>query len=290
MDLDHLSFATTPIVALYEQEPVWQGSGFFYLYKRGDSQFLYLVTNYHVLSGQAPGKAAHYGADEIVFQFHLDADEPGKVRPVRVPLFSSKRRPVWLQSERSPEADLAVVPITPNVCSGCKINCLDAGWIPTDVSGLSPLAPMHVVGFPYGYHDRENALPLWQAGTLASEPSVDSDGYPMLTIDMPAYPGMSGAPAFALGYRQESGSGQSQASTRMVRQFLGVYASLPITDDGAFPEAFCTAGRPGVIARDAGTWGRVWRASLLEELVSSVDTERWEREILADLVTAGTTR
>lgn len=257
MALDHLSFATTPIVALHEQEPVWQGSGFFYLYDRGDSQFLYLVTNYHVLSGQAPGKTAYHGAEEIVFQFHLDAEKPGTVRPVRVPLFSSARRPVWLQSTRFPEADLAVVPITPNVCSGCEVNCLDASWIPSDLSGLSPLAPMHVVGFPYGYHDRENALPLWQAGTLASEPSVDIDGYPMLTVDMPAYPGMSGAPAFALGYRQEGGPGQTQTSAGMIRQFLGVYASLPITGDGAFPEAFCTMGRPGVVARDAGTWGRI---------------------------------
>jgi hypothetical protein len=164
-----------------------------------------------------------------------------------------------------------------HVCEGCTINCLDRSWMAGDESELSPIAPIHVVGFPYGYHDRENALPLWQTGALASEPSVDVDGQPMILVDMPAYPGMSGAPVFALAYRQ------NQPQGGMVRQFIGIYASLPVTDDGQFPEAFCTAGRPGVVARDAGNWGRVWRARLVEELVSSVDTERWEREVLADL-------
>lgn len=283
MTLDHLSFATTPIVAMRDEQPLWQGSGFFYLYQQKDIKVLYLVTNYHVLSGRAPGESDEPLADHVIFQFHLNADDPSELRPVRVPLFTQQRRPVWLQSGTAPEADMVAIPVPAHVCEGCTINCLDASWARADSASLSPVAPIHVVGFPYGYHDQKNVLPLWQTGALASEPGLDFEGQPLMLIDLPAYPGMSGAPAFALAYRNEPVSGQAQPQLGMTRQFLGIYASMPVTDDGRFPEAFCTGGRPGIVARDAGHWGRIWRASLIEELVSSVDTERWEQEVLADL-------
>ena len=283
MPLDHLSFATTPVVALRDEKPLWQGSGFFYLHQKEDIKVLYLVTNYHVIAGRAPEDPAGPVADHIVFQFHLDADVPGSVRPVRVPLFSRGGQRVWLQSESVPAADLVAIPVPAHICEGCRINCLDRNWM-ADLDGdLSPIAPIHVVGFPYGYHDRENALPLWQTGALASEPSVDVDGQPMVLVDMPTYPGMSGAPAFALASREQRLPGQNHLQPGAFRRFIGMYASLPVTDDGQFPEAFCSAGRAGLVARDAGNWGRIWRARLIEELVSSVDTERWEREVLADL-------
>lgn len=283
MALDHLSFATTPVVALRGEQPIWQGSGFFYLHQHEENKVLYLVTNYHVLSGRAPGVEGEPLADQIVFQFHVSADDPADVRPVRVPLFTQQRRPVWLQSETAAEADLVAIPVPAHVCEGCTINCLDASWAKGGAASLSPTAPIHVVGFPYGYHDQKNALPLWQSGALASEPEVDFNGQPLMLIDLPAYPGMSGAPAFALGYQSQPVPGQAQPQVGMTRQFLGVYASMPVTDDGQFPEAFCTTGRPGIVVRDASHWGRIWRASLIEELVGSVDTERWEREVLADL-------
>lgn len=283
MSLDHLSFATTPVVALREEQPLWQGSGFFYLFQEGGRRVLYLVTNFHVLSGHAPGTMGEFLADEIVFQFHVSTEELGDVRPIRIPLFTRQQRPVWLQSETVPEADLVAVPIPAHICESCVINCLDASWDDSGPAALSPTAPIHVVGFPYGYHDQANALPLWQRGALASEPAVDFGGQPMILIDLPAYPGMSGAPVFGLAYRGSTPDPQDYAQAGMVRHFLGIYASMPITEDGRFPEAFCEGGRPGVVARDASNWGRVWRARVIDELVSGIDTERWEREILADL-------
>lgn len=281
MPLDHLSFATTPVVALRDEQPLWQGSGFFYLHERDGNKVLYLVTNYHVISGLAPESGGESPVDHIIFQFHTNPEEPGEVRPVRVPLYTRQGQRVWIQQEESPIADLVAIPLPSHVCEGCTINCIDRSWAQPGSTPIGPASSIQLVGFPYGYHDQKNSLPLWQSGLLASEPDFDVNGLPIMLLDIPVYPGMSGAPAFAISVRSTGTPGQPGGT--MIRRFIGIYASLPITDDQRFPEEFCGAGRPGVVARDAGTWGRVWRADVLEALVSQLDTERWEREILADL-------
>ena len=283
VELDHLSLATTPVVALHGEQPLWQGSGFLYLFQRGEDQFLYLVTNLHVLTGHPPGAKGRSAADHIAFHLRRSAEVSAEVRPVRVPLFTRQGRPVWLESASVPHADVAAIPVPASVCSGCSINCIDASWASAGNSEPGPLTPVHAVAFPYGYHDRENGLPLWQSGMLASEPAVDFGGDPCMAVELAAYPGTSGAPVFMLTQHQPPGAATQVASPVVMRRFLGVYASPALEQGGGYPEAYCAQASPAAIARDAGGIGRIWRASVVEDLVSSVDTAKWEREILADL-------
>lgn len=275
--------ATTPVVALRGDRPVWQGSGVYYLYQRDEDQFLYVVTNAHVLTGHGPDAETDPGADHVIFQLHRSAEEPADVRPVRVPLFTRQGRPTWLQSETAPRADVAAIPVPAHVCEGCDIHCIDRSWVSAGSLEPGPLTAVQAVGFPYGLHDRENGLPLWQCGTLASEPAMDFNGEPCIAAELTPYPGVSGAPVFMLNQHEPQGAAAQVASPVMVRRFLGIYASPPLGQGAGYPEAYCEAASPAAVARDAGGIGRIWRASVVEELVGSVDTERWEREVLADL-------
>lgn len=285
MDLDHLSLATTPVVALRSGEPAWQGSGFFYIHtdEETDRRFLYLVTSLHVLTGSPPGVAEGGAINEIVFQFHLDREEPARVRPVRAPLYTRDGRRAWLQSEATPVADIAVLPIPPDLCEGLTLYCIDESWARAGDSGPGILASVHTVGFPYGCHDRRNALPLWQTGTLVSEPGVDFDGEPCLRLETPPYPGTAGAPVLSVAEHRPRGAASGLAQPVRVHRLLGVFAT-PMMDSGnGYPEAWCDAGSATAVAREAGMHGTIWRASVIDEVVRSVNLDRWGQEVLAAL-------
>lgn len=284
MTVNELSFATTPVVALAGETPLWQGSGFFYMIKGKDSAYVYLVTNEHILTGGRQAEdAGRTMPDHIVFQFHGSTEDLEDVRPVRMPLYTSQRHPVWLTNERVAAADLAVLLIPGGICEGLALRCLDNAAATVGQAPAQPLASVHALGFPYGCHDQKHSLPLWLSGSLASEPTVDFDGEACMAVELPPYPGLSGAPVFAMTEYRPPAAGASLARPVSARRFLGIYASPPLPDGSGYPDALCAVAHPTQVAREVGHLGRIWRADLIEELVSSVDTERWRDEIWANL-------
>lgn len=275
MPVDHLSLAVTPLVALKNEEPQWQGTGFFYVHESDSQTILYLVTSEHVLTGRAPAdETGGDRADALLFQFHVSAEAPGEVHPVRVPLHTAEGQRVWLSSEQHALADVAVIPIPGHLCEGVAVKALGAEWSLGEFGALELGGALQLIGFPYGLHDQANALPLWQQGHVASEPGMDFDGHPLLAIHATAYPGMSGAPVLA----SVPIKGLPGAAPRAARRLVGVYSSLPLSTTGEFPEAYCGRG-----PHEAMHWGHVWRADCLSELLGAVDTAAWERDILAAL-------
>ena len=52
------------------------------------------------------------------------------------------------------------------------------------------------VGYPTGYYDVANNLPLLRRGVIASVPNVDFNGKGEIVIDAQIFPGSSGSPVF----------------------------------------------------------------------------------------------
>ena len=52
------------------------------------------------------------------------------------------------------------------------------------------------VGYPTGFYDQANFLPILRTGTIASIPSVDFNGKSQILIDAQVFPGSSGSPVF----------------------------------------------------------------------------------------------
>ena len=53
------------------------------------------------------------------------------------------------------------------------------------------------VGYPSGFYDVVNRMPVLRTGHIASIPSLDFNGKPQVLIDAPVFPGSSGSPVFA---------------------------------------------------------------------------------------------
>lgn len=283
MTIDHLSLSTTPIILRNNDAVVSQGTGFFYVRERENEKVLFLVTNYHVLTGSSPEKREAPKGNNIEWFFHADKEDSSKVKPIRFPLFNREGKPIWITSPSYPDADLAVIPIPVVLAQDCDIRCISEKWHSESDLLVRPTTPGTLVGYPYGYYDKRNSLPVWKTGSIASEPEVDFDGKPYFLLDISAFPGMSGSPAFAISYgTYESTSGAAKVGG--VRKFLGIYASMQMLNKQLYLEQLVHADPMlGVKDQESLELGHVWKASLIIDLINSIDTQKYDNEILAKL-------
>jgi len=281
MAVDHLSLATTPVVLLKGDNEVSQGTGFFYMQAFGDKQVLFLVTNYHVLTGSSPIEKKVPIGDNYVFQFHQSDVDTGVVKTIRFPLFTKKGRPIWIQPDKNPNADLAIIPLASSLYQDCKIACISEEWSKSNLR-IRPTSAITLIGYPYGFYDKKNSLPVWKTGNVASEPNIDFEGDPYFLIDISAFPGMSGSPVFAISYgTYETEDGNTTVGG--VRKFLGIYASMQILKTEKYLEELPQTQKAGITLTESLQLGHVWKANLIIQTVNSISVERYEEEVLHDL-------
>lgn len=72
------------------------------------------------------------------------------------------------------------------------------------------------VGYPQGFFDTKNFLPVARFGTIASIPSMDFNGEKQILLDAQVFPGSSGSPVFFLSDKNEY-------------KLLGIISSAPIS-------------------------------------------------------------
>lgn len=281
IDVDHLSLSTTPVVLLKGDQPVSQGTGFYFARTVDEQSVVFLVTNYHVLTGHAPEEHKPPIGDNITFQFHNSATQTGDVRTVRLPLFTKQSKPIWITNDSVPDADMAILPVVTDFYKGCDIRCISADWAASKLK-LRPTSDVTLIGYPYGYYDKTNALPIWKTGTIASEPSVDFEGKPLVVIDVSAFPGMSGAPAVAISYGmyEVEGGGTAIGGTR---RFLGLYASMQMLKEQKYLEQLAQGATLGIVTEESLELGHVWKAKLIVDTVDAVDVEKYQKDVLKNL-------
>lgn len=111
--VDVQSLMTTPVWLYRGAQLVSQGTGFFYgnLRPDGTAEAIFLVTNYHVVTGHAPTVAASRSGDRIHFALHKDASDLEKFSEFELPLYDVHDEPVWASSDVYPNADVVLVPL-----------------------------------------------------------------------------------------------------------------------------------------------------------------------------------
>ena len=288
MEVEQISLSTTPVVLAKGDTVVSQGTGFFYLHlhRTLNLKILYLVTSYHVLTGSSPS-AEHKPpqGDSITFQFHRSEAVPGDVKNVHLPLFTKDEKPVWITSPSCPEADVAVIPLLNSLYTDCDVKALSPDWAEKGDITIRPATTVTLVGYPDGFYDKTNALPVWQTGCVASEPEIDFDAKPLFLIDTAAVPGMSGAPVFAISYgiyQRKDGSIKGE-----VQKFLGLYAyasGQPMDKEHYLELEASHEKKPGLGEYEAHPIGYVWKASLIKQTVERIDFEQYNKEILVNLL------
>src|SRR6516164_1821686 len=90
-DLEPPSLMTTPIVLMNGGRSISQGTGFFFASTSvdGKPETVFLVTNYHVVTGRAPLAPGPKLGDRIRFILHesTTSSELARVRQIELPLY-----------------------------------------------------------------------------------------------------------------------------------------------------------------------------------------------------------
>lgn len=282
MAVEHLSMITTPVILLKGTETISQGTGFYFgLQDSSKGNVLFLVTNYHVLTGYSPKESKPPKGDNVIFFLHKDANNPGDVKQIRFPLFTKNGKPIWLSSKDYPHADVAVIPLVHSLYSDAKVFGISEEWTGGNIK-MRPTSKITLIGYPYGYYDKKNWLPIWKTGNIASEPDVNFEEKPLFLIDISAFPGMSGSPAFAIAYGAYE-TIEGPTTVGHVQKFLGIYASMQMFKEEKYLEEITSESRMGVIIDESLELGHIWKASLIIKIIKQIDIKKYESEILKNL-------
>ena len=144
-----------------------------------------LVSNKHVLKENS-------NAILIFPNRKLPSGEPdlGAVIPIRC---SGGRR------FEHPRADIACIDITGEMNRHPEVfyKSIDSKFIePIDTLKVGLGTEVLFVGYPNGFYDMANNLPLVRTGSLASLPNINFNGEKLVAIDAQVFKGSSGSPVF----------------------------------------------------------------------------------------------
>lgn len=259
-----LSLVTTLVILRSNGESKSLGTGFFYQHSNG---FIFLATNYHVITGISPSERGvkPFIGDSIDIQLR---DKTGKLFKHTMPLFKDGS-PLWLEHPTDKEADIILMPLPQELFVNTGVKVVSKTTTLPNVQ-INPSSPVVMIGYPHGYHDTTHYLPIWKTGSLASEPDIDFDGKKLIVVDISAFPGMSGSPAFYVthsGYLTKEGNMIMDMGMKI--HFLGVYASMQMLNSYLFLEQVVSAAEYKVSHSESLQLGHVWKAELLEEIAAT---------------------
>jgi hypothetical protein len=182
--------STTIIIQLEKDEQRGSASGFFFSI---DGKKVYLVTNKHVIYGSRYGvEGAPPRIDQIKLNLHTNVQDLKQNQEVIVDLFE-KGNKKWFEHDK-PSIDIVLIPL--NLDRAKFVFCAIDGNYFNDEDTLIYFEKIFVMGYPRGWYDTVNNLPITRVGNLSSPFKVPFLGEPYMLGDVQTHEGMSGGPVF----------------------------------------------------------------------------------------------
>jgi hypothetical protein len=270
-EVDPASLMTTPVLLYAGTRQLSQGTGFFFANTKADGtpDTVFLVTNYHVVTGISPLSTETRRGDRIRFVVHEDRQDLTRVRAIEVPLYDERGDPVWISSAAYPAADIVLVPVPAKAYAGVSLLVFTEAHTQGDIR-IRTTSGATLLGYPFGFYDQKHFLPIWKTGHVASEPTVDFEGRPVFLVDVSAFPGMSGSPVLAVAngiYETESGSMRSGR----IWKLLGVFSAMPVVRERrpVAGDMSASGGDSTQLVETPLQLGYVWKAGLIADLARS---------------------
>lgn len=268
-ELDPASLMTTPVLLMNNGRAVSQGTGFFFANTdaKNNPDTVFLVTNYHVVTGHAPLTNEARAGDRIRFVMHKDPGNLSDVQVIELSLYDERETPMWIASDAYPAADIVLVPVPRRAYEGIPQQVFIEAHTRGDIR-IRPTSGATLLGYPYGFYDQKNYLPIWKTGHVASEPAVDFEGRPVFLVDVSAFPGMSGSPVLAVAngiYETEDGSMRSGR----IWKLLGIFSAMPVVRERRPVDSASGFSQEAQTIETSLQLGYVWKASLIADIAKS---------------------
>ncbi len=227
---------------------IGSASGFFYA--RNDD--LFFVTNQHVVRDDTKNVIP----DSLRLRPHTDGSDIRKNEDFEIPLYSGGVR-LWKIHATHADADIAVIRLDKaKIQAKYFIKAWSAtAFLPKQYL-LAPGDDVFIMGYPLGYHDAPNNLPIFRNAMIASTYGVPFEGKQFFLTDANLHPGTSGSPVITKPRSTwVDDQGNTNLVTGTVYYLLGVHSATV----GVTP-----AGQPSI---PLGL-GAAWYANLVEEIAA----------------------
>lgn len=170
-----------------------KATGFFYIHK---AEF-YLITNRHVIIDE---KKEIYG-DSVKFYVHLNKEKPDDIKYLTVRLYDENKKPTWLEHKSNSKTsivDVVAIPINDEIWEyHDSIEYWSEKNQPrNEVGYLNSFINLSYIGYPLGFFDEINNLPLKRSGTPSSVYGIGFREKPRFLLDVISHPGASGSPVY----------------------------------------------------------------------------------------------
>lgn len=221
---EQLFFTTVRIDTFTARDGLGAGTGFFLSHKINEVEYLFVVTNKHVVIGVEEGKFSFLKQKEGL---------PALGDGFTLNVGSKEWSKMWF-GHPDPTIDIAICPLVPLLQfvkqqhgTDLFFRSVSTEMIPAEVqlAELDALESVTFVGYPNGVWDSKNLLPVVRQGTTASPIAVDFEGTPRFIIDASVFGGSSGSPVFILNQGSwATKQGGLVAGSRVL--FIGVIAAV----------------------------------------------------------------
>jgi hypothetical protein len=194
---EQLLYSTIRVECLYKNGSRGSGTGFFFrfLEERNSNFVPVIITNNHVINDSQLGALTFTKTD--INGNPLDKEH------VYFPLPNFES--LWIKHPDN-RVDLCAMPIGPIIEQAKSQNetiflkSFGHSLLPSEeqLSNLTALEDVIMIGYPNGIWDSINNKPLFRKGITATHPFHDYNGKKEFMIDAACYPGSSGSPVFIL--------------------------------------------------------------------------------------------
>lgn len=197
------------------------GTAFIVCYRKGETDYLFLVTNRHVIRN----------ADNTKF-FFTQADKNIPLIGKSIDITFSKFEKMWFCNPNN--EDIAVMPFYPLIQEIEKktnktiyFKAIPLTFIPSkeQEDKLTALEEIIFVGYPNALFDNKNLLPIIRKGITATPLFIDYEGEPRFLIDASVFPGSSGSPVFIYNFGSyTTAEGTTTIGSRVY--FIGIVSGV----------------------------------------------------------------
>jgi len=271
---ENILFTTVRIEATLPNNSINTGTGFIFNYVKSNKQYLFVVTNKHVIKDSTKGR--------LTFN-QSDGEKPilGKFFTIEYPNFEKQ----WIGHSQQ-DIDVAIMPFAPTLNElsnrGVQIffKAITQDLIPSDKilrEDIDAVEDIVFIGYPSDIYDKRNLLPVVRKGITATPISVDFEGRPTFLIDASIFPGSSGSPVFLCNIGSYSPKGKGLVVGSRIF-FLGIVASVFIRKDLNTIELIDipTGKIPVVATTQMVDLGIVYKAVVIKELIEEFLKTRGE--------------
>lgn len=224
---ENLLFTTVRIETTMKNGSISTGTGFIFSYDIQDKQFLFIVSNKHVIKDSVRGK----------LEFTVEKNgEPDLGNKYTLLIDDFEKR--WIGHSNA-DIDIAITPFV-SILEELKKNniniyfrAIQSEIVPDEkaTKDIDAVEDIIFIGYPNGIYDKKNLLPIVRKGITATPANIDFEGNPTFIIDASIFPGSSGSPVFIcnVGSFTKKSTSRLFAGTRLM--FLGIVASVFIKQD-----------------------------------------------------------